>query len=319
MPQPSDRIKVAAILGPTAVGKSRLAVDIAAQMGAEIVSVDSMQVYRGMDIGTAKPDASLRSRVPHHMLDICDVTHNYSVAEYQEQAREAIGEIHGRKKLPLLVGGSGLYFEAVVFDIRYPPASRDGQLRRNLESWSRRDPQGIRERLAQVDPDFAQREDFANMRRVIRALEVYERSGRPITQYQRKRGQHDPYYEYVGVVLNAPRRYLYKVIDKRVDEMIEAGLIDEVRKLVDAGRLPRTAGQALGYKEVALFLDSKRDLEETICDIKRRSKRYAKRQLTWLRRIPGLRWFELQEQELGGDAAATARRIRDYLEEELQK
>jgi tRNA dimethylallyltransferase len=317
MPEPSSHSKIAAILGPTAVGKSRLAAAIAANLDAEIVSVDSMQVYRGMDIATAKPGISLRKSVPHHMLDICDVSHIYSVAEYQEQAREVIDRIYARGKLPLLVGGSGLYFEAVVFDIHYPPASQDDNLRQNLERWSREDPEGMRKRLAEVDADFAGREDFANIRRVIRALEVYERSGRPISHFQKKRGHLDIYYQYVGAVLNAPRPYLNQVIDDRVDEMLAAGLIDEVKELAAAGPVSKTARQALGCKEVLQFLDREKSLEETISDIKKRSRQYAKRQLTWLRRISGLRWFELQPGELGGEAEETALRIQDYLEEEL--
>lgn len=299
------------------MGKSRLAATIAANLEAEIVSVDSMQVYRGMDIATAKPGSSLRESVPHHMLDTCDVSHNYSVAEYQEQARKVIEEIHTRGRLPLLVGGSGLYFEAVVFDIHYPPASQDDGLRQDLERWSREDPEGMRKRLAEVDPDFARREDFANKRRVIRALEVYEHSGLPISHFQKKRGQLDHYYHYAGAVLNAPRPYLNQVIDDRVDEMLAAGLIDEVKGLADAGHISKTARQALGCKEVLKFLDRDKSLEETISDIKKRSRRYAKRQLTWLRRIPGLRWFELQPHELGGKYEETAWRIQDYLEEEL--
>jgi len=299
------------------VGKSRLAAAIAVDLDAEIVSVDSMQVYRGMDIATAKPGIALRESVPHHMLDICDVSHSYSVAEYQKHAREVIDSIHARGKLPLLVGGSGLYFEAAVFDIHYPPASQDDKLRQNLERWSREDPEGMRKRLAEVDPDFAGREDFANTRRVIRALEVYERSGRPISHFQKKRGHLDLYYQYTGVVLNAPRPYLNQVIDDRVDEMLAAGLIDEVKGLADAGHVSKTARQALGCKEVLQFLDREKSLEETISDIKKRSRQYAKRQLTWLRRIPGLRWFELQPGELGCESEETALRIQNYLEEEL--
>jgi tRNA dimethylallyltransferase len=317
MPETSIPNRIAAILGPTAVGKSRLAAAIATDLDAEIVTVDSMQVYRGMDIATAKPGIALRESVPHHMLDICDVSHSYSVAEYQKQAREVIDRINARGKLPLLVGGSGLYFEAVVFDVHYPPASQDDDLRADLERWSRQDPEGMRKRLAEVDPDFAGREDFANIRRVTRALEVYERSGRPISHFQNKRGQQNLYYRYMGAVLNAPRPYLNQVIDDRVDEMLAAGLIDEVKELADACHISKTARQALGCKEVLQFLDREKSLEETINDIKKRSRQYAKRQLTWLRRIPGLRWFELQPDELGGEAKETALHIKNYLEEEL--
>jgi tRNA dimethylallyltransferase len=294
-----------------------MAVNIAGGLGAEIVSVDSMQVYRGLDIATAKPDSALLKRVPHHMLNIHDVSRDYSVAEYQEEARDAIRDIHSGGRLPLLVGGSGLYFEAVVFDIRYPPASRHDDLRADLEAWSREDPEGMRKHLADVDPDFARREDFANMRRVIRALEVYERSGRTITSFQKNKGHDHLYFRYAGAVLNAPRPLLNKIIDERVDRMMHDGLIEEAGNLAAAGHVSRTAAQALGYKEALRFLDRSKDLEETICDIKKRSRRYAKRQLTWLRRIPGLRWFELRPDELAGEAERTMRLVQEYLEEEL--
>ena len=314
---PVSPIKVAALLGPTAVGKSRVAVEIARSLGAEIVSVDSMQVYRGMDIGTAKPDRALRRSVPHHLLDLLEPEQNFSVAQYQAVARRAVGEIASRDQVPLLVGGTGLYFEAVVFDLRFPPASVDDVLRRRLEEEALADPEGLRRRLSEVDPAFAAGEGYANLRRVIRAMEVYERTGIPITAYQAKRGAQRAYYRYAGAVLDAPRQALYRSIDRRVDGMFEAGLVEEVRRLASAGGLSRTARQALGYKEVLEHLDRGIPLEETIFNVKRRSRNYAKRQLTWFRRVPGLRWFMLRETDLAGDATRIADEISEYLRAEL--
>jgi tRNA dimethylallyltransferase len=296
-----------------------MAAELAPHLEAEIISVDSMQVYRGMDIGTAKPDDSLRRRVPNHLLDIVNPTDDFSVAEYQEAARRAVEDIAGRGNLPFLVGGTGLYFEAVVFDMRFPPGSLDDPLRRRLEEWGTEDPEGLRKRLEEVDPEFAAGEGFANTRRVIRAIEVYERTGTPFSAFQAGRGERRPFYGYVGVVLDAPRPLLYRAIDARVDRMIEAGLVDEVSGLAERGGLSRTARQALGYKEILDYLDRGKTLEETICDIKKRSRRYAKRQITWFRRIPWLRWFELEEGDLTGGTSRAAAAVLDYLGEELER
>ena len=315
--EPLRDIRVAAILGPTAVGKSRLAVEVASRLQAEIVSVDSMQVYRGMDIGTAKPDAGMRRRVPHHLLDVADPGEEFSVALYQEMARRAVEDISSRGKLPLLVGGTGLYFEAVVFDLRFPPGKPDDELRRSLERQALEDPEALRQRLREVDPAFASSGDLRNLRRVIRALEVYERTGLPFSSFSTRRGEQRPFYPYVGVVLNAPRPALYRAIEERVDGMFAAGLVEEVKRLTERGALSATARQALGYKEVLRYLDNEWTLEETISQIKRRSRLYAKRQITWFRKVPGLRWFELGERDLTGDLPAAWEQVLDYLTGEL--
>jgi len=311
-----ERIRVAAILGPTAVGKSRIAVEVALHLNAEIISVDSMQVYRGMDIGTAKPGPELRDAVPHHMIDVADPFEDYSVARFQREARRAVEEVVARGKVPLLVGGTGLYFESVVYDLRFPPGGEEDGLRRELERWAAEDLEGLRQRLKEVDPDFAAREDFSNPRRVIRAMEVYLRTGVPISRFQSRRGAQAPFYPYCGVVLDAPRQALYRAIDRRVEEMLASGLVEEVRALASAG-LSRTARQALGYKEVLSHLDSGKPLGETISEIKRRSRRYAKRQLTWFRRLPGLRWIRLEEEELYRRPPEAWKRVLECLREDL--
>lgn len=317
MPVPHNRVRVAAILGPTAVGKSAVALAVAPSLRAEIISVDSMQVYRGMDIGTAKPGVDARKGVPHHMLDIVDAGSEFSVARYQEEARRHVEDIASRGRVPLLVGGTGLYFEAVVFDMRFPPGSRHDAVRRRLQQEAERDPEGMRRRLEQVDPDFAASNGFANMRRVVRAMEVCERTGMPFTSFQRKRGEQELFYPFAGVVLNAPREALYRAIERRVDEMLAAGLVEEVARLAREGRLSGTARQALGYKEILGHLDSGIPLEETIFNIKRRSRNYCKRQLTWFRRIPGLRWIELEEDELEGPSRRVLDLVRSCLKDTL--
>jgi tRNA dimethylallyltransferase len=309
-------IRVAAVLGPTAVGKSRIAVEVARQLEAEIISVDSMQVYRGMDIGTAKPGPELQEIVPHHMIDVADPAEDYSVARFQREARRAVEEVAARGKVPLLVGGTGLYFEAVVYDLRFPPGGEEDELRRELEKWAEEDLDGLKRRLREVDPEFASRGDFSNPRRVIRAMEVYLRTGVPISRFQSRRGEQALVYPYCGVVLDAPRQALYRAIDRRVEEMVSAGLVEEVKALAARG-LSRTARQALGYKEVLSYLDSQKPLGETISEIKRRSRRYAKRQLTWFRRLPGLRWLRLEEHELLQHPPESWKRVLECLQEEL--
>jgi tRNA dimethylallyltransferase len=318
MPKDPHRLKIAAILGPTATGKSRIAVEIAPSLEAEIVSVDSMQIYRGMDIGTAKPGTQWRWLIPHHMLDVVDASCDFSVAMYQEEARRAIDDIVARGRNALLVGGTGLYFEAVTNDLRFPPGSADDALRRRLQREAVQDPDGFRRRLARVDPVFAAGQDFANQRRAVRAMEVYERTGVPISSFQEQRGRQDSYYDCSAVALNAPRQALYGVIERRVDEMFAAGLVDEVRKLSSGAGLSRTARQALGYKEVLDHLDMGIPLEETIVNVKRRSRNYAKRQLTWLRRIPGIYWVELDEDDLLTPSSLVLQEVGDHLQAGLR-
>jgi tRNA dimethylallyltransferase len=319
MPYPSKPIVVAVLLGPTAIGKSTIAVEIAPSLQAEVVSLDSMQVYRGMDIGTAKARTNQRRFVPHHMLDVVEPAINYSAAEYQEAARRSVEEIARRGFLPFLVGGTGLYLEAVVFDIRFPPGSIDDPLRYELEEWAVRDPVSLRKSLKVIDPKFASTEGYANMRRVIRAMEIYKRTGLLPSDLMIRRGEQPLFYPYVGAALNAPRQLLHRLIDSRVDRMVEEGLVEEVKELASGKGLSHTARQALGYKEILEYLDSNKTLEETVYNIKERSRRYAKRQLTWFRRIPGLRWFELQEEDYTEGLSRISIEICDYLKDEIDR
>jgi tRNA dimethylallyltransferase len=314
MPEITGRVRVAAILGPTATGKSRIAVEIAPALDAEIVSIDSMQVYRGMDIGTAKPGPRARRLVPHHMLDVVDTACDFSAAMFQEMARQAVDGIVAHGRTPLLVGGTGLYFEAVVNEMLFPPGSADDELRRKLQRESEHDLQGLKNRLASIDPVFASAEGFANPRRVVRAMEVYERTGRPFSSFHYERGKQALFYDFSGVVLNAPRQALYRAIESRVDQMFESGLVEEVRGLAGGSGFSRTARQALGYREVLDHLDTGISLEDTINNIKRRSCNYAKRQLTWFRRIPGLFWIDLDEEDLVAPSDRALQAAREHLQ-----
>jgi tRNA dimethylallyltransferase len=307
---PKNEPIIIALLGPTGVGKTRIATAIAPCLGAEIVSVDSMQVYRGMDIGTAKVNPGASEAVPHHMIDIVDHDKPFSVADFQKAGRMAVRDILARGKLPFLVGGSGLYFEALVFEMDFPPGIADSELRRSIEQWAREDPEGLRSRLREVDPQFAAGEGWRNIRRVMRAMEVYQATGRPFSSFNRNRPT--ACHPFRGAVLDMERSRLYRLIDLRVDKMIEAGLIEEVRDLERRSPLSMTARQALGYKEILEYLEGRSTLEEAIAEIKKRSRRYAKRQVTWFRHIPGLRWFEMFERHLNDPGSITDELLHYY-------
>lgn len=284
--------KVVAIVGATAVGKTELSLLLAEKLDAEIVSVDSMQVYRGMDIGTAKPDSSMRERVPHHMLDLFDPDHDVTVAEFQERARSAIEDISGRGRTPLLVGGSGLYYRAVVDELSFPP--REEQVRRRLEDEVEElGPQAMFDRLKDIDPVAASRIEPGNARRTVRALEVIEITGRPFSENVTW-DTYDSIYDLVAIGLTRPRNELYDRIERRVDEMLAVGLVDEVRALAERG-LSRTARQALGYRQV-LEVDGERVRDEIV----RATKRFARRQESWFRADPRIEWFDLTGDEAVG-------------------
>lgn len=286
--------RVCALVGPTAVGKTTVALRVAESLGAEIVSVDSMQVYRGMDIGTDKATAEMRARVPHHLLDLYEPDHELTVAEFQRMAHEAIEDIAARGRVPLLVGGSGLYFRAVVDDLDFPP--RSVELRTSLEGRAEElGAEVLHEQLRELDPVAASRMEPNNARRIIRALEVIELTGRPFsanTAWERYESRYD--LRVAG--LQRPRDELYQRIAERVDLMLQRGLIEEVRGLAGVG-MSTTARQALGYKQI---LDASRDqIDEAVRDeIVRATKRFARRQLSWFRADPRIEWFEATDTQL---------------------
>lgn len=286
------------VCGPTASGKTALAAELALRLDGEVVSADSMQVYRRMDIGTAKPTPGEMRGVPHHMLDVADPWENYSVARYVEDAVPIVDGILARGRLPIVAGGTGLYIDNLAVGRRFAPFQPDSGLREELQSRVR--TQGLpvlRETLERVDPDAAGRIHPNDEKRTLRALEVYLSTGKTITQHNRESQALPNRYTPLTIALNFTQRpWLWERIDRRVDEMMARGLEGEVRGLLDAG-IPRqcTAMQAIGYKELARAVLEGRPIREGVEEVKLRSRQYAKRQLTWFRRDRDTHWYEWEK------------------------
>jgi len=281
------------IVGPTAVGKTRLALCLAQEFDGEIISADSRQVYRGMDIGTAKPTPEERRRVPHHLIDVVAPNETFTLAQYQELAHDTIGDVLARGKPPFLVGGTGQYVTAVVEGWGIPRVPPNEQLRAALCRQAEIEgEEALHARLREVDPAAAERIDPRNVRRVVRALEVYLETGRPISELQRKK---PPPYRILQIGLTLDRQELYRRIDERVDRMIEEGLVDEVRGLVEQGYsydLPAMSG--LGYQQIGLYLRGEVSLEEAIQFIKHHTHRFVRHQYNWFGLDDAaIRWFDV--------------------------
>ena len=282
------------ICGPTASGKTALAVALAQRLNGEVVSADSMQVYRGMDIGTAKPTAEEMGGVPHHMLDVADPWENYSVARYVQDAVPVVDDILERGKLPIIAGGTGLYIDNLVAGREFAPFPADSGLRETLQRRAREEglPALLHE-LRQVDPEAADRLHPNDEKRIIRALEVYQATGKTITQHDRESRAIPDRYAPLTIALNFRERpWLWERIDRRVDQMMAQGLEGEVRGLLAQG-IPSTctAMQAIGYKELAAAILTGRPVREGAEEVKLRSRQYAKRQLTWFRRNKKAHWI----------------------------
>ncbi len=285
--------KLPCIVGPTACGKTTLGIYLAKKYNGEIVSMDSMQIYRGMTIGTAAPSIEEMEGIPHHMVGVAGPEENWSVARFAGAAGACVEDILGRGKLPILVGGSGLYMDAVVTGRTFASGSAGGAVRMALQEQLRSGGiQPLLEELRAVDPDAAARLHPSDEKRILRALEVYRETGKTITQHNRETqalpNRYDPLY--IGLAFQ-DREDMKRRIDQRVDQMLAAGLADEVRALLAAG-VPRdaTALQAIGYKEMLAAVDGTCSLAEAAEEVKLRSRQYAKRQLTWLRRNPDIQW-----------------------------
>jgi tRNA dimethylallyltransferase len=282
-----------AVVGPTATGKTALAIALAQRLGGEIVGADSRQVYRHMDIGTAKPTAEERALAPHHLVDVVGPDQEFSLAQYLEQAIAALEDVWSRGKQPLLVGGSGQYVWALLEGWRVPRLPPQRELRRELEARAaRQGAEALHRELAQVDPKAAARIDPRNVRRVIRALEVHKATGRPISYWQEKG---PPPWEVLILGLTCPRRELYERIDARVDGMMEAGLVDEVRGLLAMGYDPSLASMSgIGYKQICQHLAGELDLATAEARIKTATHRLARHQYTWFRLDDQrIRWIDV--------------------------
>ena len=299
-------LPVVAVVGPTGSGKSDLGVALAQRLGGEVVNADALQFYRGMDIGTAKLTPAERQGVEHHLLDVLDVTEEASVAAYQDDARRIIDSIHDRGRIPILVGGSGLYVRAALDRLEFPPT--DPSVRERLEAeLAEGGAAAFRERLRAVDPASAER--IRDDRRLVRALEVHEISGRPFSAFMPRREYHRPT---VQIGLAVDRDLLRDRLAQRVQVMVRDGLAEEVRSLADSGlREGRTASRALGYAQFLQVLDGSVTEAAAVEDTIAATRRFAKRQLTWFRGDPRVAWLDWQADGLVDQAVGLARRSGD--------
>ncbi|MBR5308903.1 MAG: tRNA (adenosine(37)-N6)-dimethylallyltransferase MiaA [Clostridia bacterium] len=288
--------KVIAIVGPTASGKTSLSIALAKKYGGEIISADSMQFYRCMNIGTAKPDMAERDGIPHRMIDILDITESFSVSDFCERCDREVQEVQNLGKLPIMCGGTGFYVDSFLDGIKFGQFENDPELRDRL--YKELDEVGIDamyERLCSVDPENTV--DRHNPKRVIRALEVYELTGKTLGEWNAESKLEPPKHQslIIGLRYN-DRERLYERINKRVDIMLEMGLLDEVKQLISMGiKDTVTAGQAIGYKEYYPYFDGTMTLEECTEKLKQESRKYAKRQMTWFKRNPKIKWIDLDD------------------------
>lgn len=284
------------LIGPTAVGKTRMSLDIAKAWNAEIISGDSMQVYRGMDIGTAKIALDEREGIPHHLIDICEPDESYSAADFQAGATDAIAQIAARGKLPFIVGGTGLYVESVCYQFQFADIGSDEAFRLEQERYAAEfGAEALHGKLAAIDPPAGERLHPNDLRRVIRALEVYHLTGQTFSEQQAGQTKESP-YELCLIGLTMDRAALYRRIEQRIDLMMEQGLVDEVRHLLERDLPPAAvAMQGLGYKEIADYLRGNCTLEAAIERLKRDTRRFAKRQLSWFRHMNDIHWIDMGE------------------------
>ena len=286
--------KIVCVVGPTACGKTTLGVLLAKRFNGEVVSADSMQIYRGMTIGTAAPTAAEMDGVPHYMIAVAEPSEQWSAARYAQEAVPIIDDILARGRLPILVGGTGLWVDAVVKGHGFATGQASGQVRRELQQRLEREGIGpLLEELRQVDPEAAARLHPSDEKRILRALEVWRETGKTITAHNAETKALPPRYDAVWIGLQfRDRQDMKDLIDRRVDKMAEEGLVEEVRRLLQSG-VPRdaTSLQAIGYKEFLGVMEGTATVEEALAEVKLRSRQYAKRQLTWLRRNPAIHWI----------------------------
>ena len=287
-------MKLVCVVGPTGCGKTRLGVELAKRLDGEVVSCDSMQIYRGMTIGTAAPTENEMDGVPHHMVGVVGPEENYSVARYAEDAARCVDDIISRGRQPVVVGGTGLYLNALLAGHGFAGGDKDGKCRAELEErWEKQGGEAMYAKLLRIDPETAGVLHRNDKKRILRALEIWRETGKTMAQHNAETKQIPPRYDSVRIGLAyEDREEMKRAIDARVDRMVEAGLFEEVQSLLAAG-VPRsaTAMQAIGYKEALSFFDGRATREEAAAEIKLRSRQYAKRQLTWLRRDRDINWY----------------------------
>ncbi|KAB2337744.1 tRNA (adenosine(37)-N6)-dimethylallyltransferase MiaA [Cytobacillus depressus] len=313
-----EKEKLVILIGPTAVGKTKLSIELAKSLNGEIISGDSMQIYKGMDIGTAKIKEAEMEGIPHHLIDIKDPEEPFSAAEFQELVREKITEITLRGKLPMIVGGTGLYIQSVIYDYQFSDAPSDSDFRQMLEKRAAEEGnENLHLELSKVDPESAERIHPNNVRRVIRALEVYHCTGKTINEIQEHQVP-ELMYNSAVIGLTMEREKLYHRINLRVDLMIKEGLLSEVENLYKQGVWDCQSIQAIGYKELYDYFNSKLSLDEAITLLKQNSRRYAKRQLTWFRNKMNVDWFDMSDVNSQSTFEKKLTEISTHIEGKLQ-
>ena len=290
------------LTGPTAVGKTKASIGLAKAVDGEIISADSMQVYRHMDIGSAKIKPEEMEGIPHHLIDVLEPDDEFHVVKFQQLAKKAMREIWERGHIPIVTGGTGFYIQALLYDIDFDENEKEDACRKELEAYAREHgAEALQEKLALVDPASAEMIHPNNIKRVIRALEFYEQTGKRISEHNETQRQRESPYAFAYFVLTDDRAHLYERINRRVDQMIEEGLGNEVQALKDKGYTKQLVSmQGLGYKEILDYLDGNCTLEEAIYTIKRDTRHFAKRQLTWFKRERDVIW--INKQSFGYDA-----------------
>ena len=302
----SNKPPLIILSGPTATGKTDLSVLFAMQHDLEIISADSAQVYKGMDIGSAKITEDEKKGVPHHLIDVCEPDEDYSAFRFKEMASEAISDIYKRGKVPMVVGGTGFYIQALLKGVEFDDDGPDEDFRNSLQLLADQNgPSYIHEMLFKVDPESADKIPEGNVKRVIRALEYHHLTGKKISEHNEEESKREPEFNVAYFVLTDDRQVMYERIDKRVDKMIEAGLEDEVRSLLEKGTDPESVSmQAIGYKEMIPYIKGEYSLEEAVYQIKIRTRHFAKRQVTWYKREPDV--IYLNRGEFNNDNSAMA-------------
>ena len=286
------------LTGPTAVGKTALSIQLAKAVGGEIVSADSMQVYRHMDIGSAKVTEEEMEGIPHYLIDVLDPQDDFNVATFQTLALQAIDEIYSHGNIPIITGGTGFYIQALLYDIDFKENNEKNPIRKELEQLAKelgdKAPGTLHEKLSHIDPKAARQIHANNIKRVIRAIEYFEQTGEKISEHNEEMHQKESPYNFLYYVLTRDRKTLYERIDKRVDIMIANGLVKEIEELKAMGcHRGQTSMQGLGYKEILDYLDGSCTLDEAVYILKRDTRHFAKRQLTWFRRERDVRWLDL--------------------------
>ncbi|MGN0595524.1 MAG: tRNA (adenosine(37)-N6)-dimethylallyltransferase MiaA [Hominimerdicola sp.] len=292
------KIPVIAVVGPTASGKTALAVELAKLYDGEVVSADSMQIYKGLSIATAKPASEEMQGIPHHLIDFLEPNEDFSVADYVKIAGEKIKDIHERGKMPIVCGGTGLYVSSLLENVKFDDTGSDENIRKRLEQQARDfGNHYLWEKLKEVDPETAEKVHENNLSRVIRGLEVFELTGVKLSQHKiNSRLEETPYESTIFGLTAENRQFIYDRINNRVDIMVENGLLEECRQVYENYRLS-TAHQAIGYKELIPYFENQASLEDCLDRIKLESRHYAKRQLTWFRRMNGINWIEIDKYE----------------------